>query len=183
MTESETLKSDATRLLRHLDLVGRLEKFGHVRPTGSYAADLMTVPDIDLYVVGQWDRAAVRKIFVGLLDALPVKGLLFFDWVRYRHPDFPRAYYIGIKDNFRGRKWKVDIWFLTERQVKSLPYADWSQVEVSPTQRRAIIGFKEYRDRRGLAIPSFMVYEAVLRHGLLKRQEIEEYCRGDADNK
>src|SRR3989339_274048 len=112
ITKNEKFRTDASRLLKKLNLIRLLERNGQVRLTGSYAADLMNRPDIDVYVVGSWSRQAVIRIFTSLLGRLRVKGLLFFDWVKYRHPDFPKAYYIGIKDNFRGKKWKIDVWFL-----------------------------------------------------------------------
>jgi len=176
LAKNERLRADASKLLQKLDLVRLLEKNGWVKFTGSYAANLMNRSDIDVYVVGSWSREKVTRIFVSLLGQLRVKGLLFFDWVKYRHPDFPKAYYIGVKDNFRGEKWKIDIWFLTDPQVKALPFGSWEGLEVSDAQRELIVRFKDYRDRHQLVIPSFRIYVAVLFERLGPIKEIRSYC-------
>lgn len=177
LKESDRLHADAERLLKKHRVQETLGKFGRVLPTGSFAANLMTVGDIDLYVIGRWTKPSVRRIFDVLLDRLDAKGWQMLNWVKYRDPRFPRAWYIGIKDFYRGRPWKIDVWFLTERQVKALPFARWDNRPVTAAQRSLIIECKRYRDAQKLAIPSYRIYEAILREGRRPRREVINYCR------
>lgn len=176
MDESKKLHSEAVAILRKHRLEKRLGKYGEVMFTGSYAADLMTSGDIDIYVIGKWSKASVRSIFDSLLDELNVKAWQLFNWVKYRDSRFPKAWYIGIRDTHRGRKWKIDIWFLDKKQVERIPFSRWNEITISDTQRAVIIAFKKYRDQNRLVIPSYRIYEAVLKQGKKTIKSIHDYC-------
>lgn len=154
-----------------------LERFGSVLYTGSFAADLMTHGDIDIYVIGQWNKTLVRKIFETLLDELDVKAWQLFNWIKYRDPRFPKGWYIGLRDVYRNRKWKIDIWFLTQKQVAGLPFVTWENRKITDRQRQLILSFKQYRDGHKLEIQSFDIYQAVLTKGAKSIGQVLSYCR------
>lgn len=176
MNESSRLRAEATTLLRKHSLLKRLGEYGEVLLTGSFAADLMTSGDVDIYVIGKWNKSDVRSVFESLLDEIDVKAWQLFNWVKYHDPRFPKAWYIGIRDVYRGRKWKIDIWFLNKKQVERIPFSRWGEINVSENQRAAIIAFKNYRDQKQLEIPSYRIYEAVLHHDMRTVKSIREYC-------
>ena len=177
LAQSDQLKREGEKLLKKLKIETILGAHGHVVYTGSFEANLMTHGDIDIYVVGTWNKSKVKIIFNKLFDSLNVKGLLLFNWIAYRDPRYPKAWYIGIKDNYQNRKWKIDIWFLTKKQVQQLPFAEWDSIPLSDRQRRTILKFKEYRNKNKLDIQSVEIYKAVLDRNITSLKHFLKHCK------
>ncbi|HEU0050746.1 MAG TPA: hypothetical protein VFQ60_01680 [Patescibacteria group bacterium] len=176
LEESQSFHRNAVALLKKHRIIEHLQKHGEVLLTGAFAANLMLSGDIDIYVLGNWDKPSVRIVFEQLLDTVDIKSWQLFNWIKYRDPRFPKAWYIGLKDVFRGRKWKIDIWFLNKKQIESLPFAVWDSKSISDSDRLAILRFKKYRDQKKLEISSYRIYQAVLERGKKSIGEIQKYC-------
>lgn len=168
-SQSARFKRKADKLLAELDLVKKLKKFGRVRFTGSYAANLMLSGDIDIYVIGEgFERKRMLRIFNRLATQCPVYAYLFYDYKAFPlyRPDFPKAYYIGMKTR-RGRtKWKIDIWFLSASQLHKIQYIDLDKRDISQREKLAILTLKEYRNKTNPELSGSVIYEAVFQHGI-----------------
>lgn len=157
--KAKQLHNRAGLLLQDTRLISQLKQFGRVVITGSYAMDLMTNPDIDIYVI---NHKMTKKIAVAVLNKLIYsnyfRGHLFYDFTVHRHIGFPKGWYVGLKKRVRGEKWKMDIWLL-KKDVR--PRLNTQQM--TRTQRRKILALKTRRDGLGIDVPAWYIYQAVLK--------------------
>jgi hypothetical protein len=175
--ESRQFKIDADRLMEELGLPGLLSSFGRVEFTGSYAADLMMNGDIDILVLGLFERADVQRALNSIIDSTRLRGYDFQDFVAYSHPDLPTGYYLGLKARVEGylRLWKMDIWFLDGNRAEAEEYMRLLSEELTPEAKLAILKLKKYRNERVPGIQSTVIYDAVLRHGITTIKDFRAY--------
>src|SRR5690348_13439367 len=112
--KSRQVKRHADALLQEAGLIARLQHYGEVLFTGSYAIDLMVNRDIDLYVVHpELAEDRVLDALRSLILQSFFHGYLYYDFLKHPSAGFPNGYYIGLKIPFRDEEWKLDIWFLS----------------------------------------------------------------------
>ena len=112
------LREEASQLLAETGLRDLLEsRFGECAIVGSFALDLMTWRDLDIYV--PVERAALGRF----VDVLPVVHAAFAaagrtifravfndEWAKPRG-DYGRGYYWGLRAAAADRPaWKIDLW-------------------------------------------------------------------------
>jgi hypothetical protein len=172
-------KKEADVVLKQSGIVNILKKFGEIKFTGSYAADLMMGGDIDIYVINKnFSKKKVLEIFHEVAIHCSFQGLLFFDWKKNKHPDFPSAYYIGLKTrNKNDVKWKIDVWFLKNTDLKKIKYTDLNNLKLTNDQRTAILRFKEYRNNFFQNLSSAIIYDAVLKDNIFSLNDFKKYIK------
>ena len=156
------LQDDAEALIEESGLITLLETFGKVSVQGSYRYRLMTIPDIDIYVIGpETGRSHAKALLSTLIDQGFWNAFMFGDWVHFDREEFPSGYYIGLKRTFRCRRWKVDIWDLVEEPAGNSEFAE-RMSHLEDEEREAILNIKRWRDAEGYRIGSKQIYDAVL---------------------
>ncbi len=167
-------KQKADELLSKTGFIADLSRYGTVHFTGAYKYNLMLHGDIDISVVRE-KPYAVEEVFE-IFRALYFKGTFrsYFiggDWDDPRKgAKFPEGYYIGLKEKINGERWKVDVWFVSEKEFKKRSANDTRMANLSAEQRSLILSCKEYRNRNKLPMVSQEIYDAVI-EGRLKDQE------------
>lgn len=168
---SKRLKCDADQLLASSDLISILSRHGEVKLVGSYPARLMVHGDIDAHIVKKsaFTKAEVIRILTSIIAETTFTSYFFGDWCKSgKDSNFPHGYYIGLKVVYKGRKWKIDLWFLDERQQNrnDRERLNIGDIKLTPAQKSTILRLKQYRNGLGLTISGQKVYEAVLVNGV-----------------
>lgn len=178
LSQSKKWKKEANNLIQDSGFENILKKFGDMIFTGSYAADLMMSGDIDIYVVNKsYSKKNVLEIFNELANFGFFEGYLFFDWKKNKHPDFPLAYYIGLKKKIKGTKWKIDIWFLTPNDLHKLEYLNLNPDKISKEQKLAILKLKDFRNKFFQNISSKIIYDMVLKDNISTVEGFKKYIK------
>lgn len=149
-------------LLAKNNLINQLCTFGEVEITGSMAMNLMSIPDIDIYVI---NSKMTKKKAIAVLNKFILsnqfRGHLFYDFTVHKHHGFPKGWYVGLKKRFLGKKWKIDIWCLRKNSRPQLNID-----RITQAQRRKILALKNRRDMLKLELPAWYIYKAVIKHDL-----------------
>lgn len=163
LNQAMSLHRDASALLTKSNLISVLEEFGQIYMTGSFHHGLMTNPDIDLYLTSPHaSREQAKEVLNRLIDQGFWNAYFFGDWVRFRVPDLPEGYYIGLKHTFHRKRWKVDIWSLPCVPEEQVQLNRMLENSLTDTNRLLILEIKQWRDTSKLDISSTLIYEAVL---------------------
>lgn len=172
------VKQEADHLLYDQGLYSILEDYGHPIIAGSYAYDLMTWHDLDIYFDGDFDREAFFDLGYQITATFNAYKAFFTD-NRGRSPD---GLYWGIRlGDLQAGAWKIDIWHLSDRDYQDqVRYCDVIKNALTDDTRRAIIEIKShfcmkpgYRD----TITSDDIYKAVLEHGVRNLEQFLHYHR------
>lgn len=174
--KSKKFKREADGLLEESKLLDILNKYGEVKLTGSYAYDLMMCGDIDIEVFGDFTRDKAQEIFNDLISNTEFTGYMFFDWVKYEQPKWPKGYYIGFKQIMPGyqNQWKIDIWFMKENRNGSDKYFD-KLSNINDKTKEIILKLKEHIKNVNWQADSTQIYDAVLDHGVKTIEESDAY--------
>ncbi len=162
---SKEWKSKADRLLSERGLIETLSKFGAVHFTGAYSYDLMMHGDIDISVVRD-QEFSVEEVFQ-IFRELYFQGKFrsYFiggDWDDPRKgKEFPKGYYIGLKEKLDGERWKFDIWFVSEKEFANRN-DNPALGTASEQQKELILLCKQYRNEHKIAITGQEIYDKVL---------------------
>ncbi|MFA4955310.1 MAG: nucleotidyltransferase domain-containing protein [Patescibacteria group bacterium] len=152
-------KKEASALLKKSELIELLSRFGKIHFTGSYAYNLMLNPDIDIYLeTKNPTRETVKKILDALIDQDAWNGYMFYDWKKFRRPQFPKSYYIGLKIDWLEKRWKVDIWLFNQIPKKLLALEKRLQTSGGETHLK-ILKQKERRNKTRSDKSSFEIYQ------------------------
>ncbi len=159
------LQQEADALVEESQLLERLARLGTVVVTGSYRYRLMTNADLDLYVIHpDFTREHAKALLCDLIDQAFWRGFMLEDWTRARQDELPArlhpGLYLGLKLDYRGRFWKVDIWGLHQQPASCAALAE-AMAALTDAKRTAILVIKRWRDQHARAIPSTDIYEAV----------------------
>lgn len=163
---SKEWNKKADRLLSERDLVETLSKFGEVHFTGAYSYNLMMHGDVDISVV-RGQEFSVDEVFE-IFRELYFQGKFrsYFiggDWDDPRKGnEFPKGYYIGLKEKLGGERWKFDIWFVSEKEFAKRN-DNPALKGASEQQRELILLCKQYRNEHKLAVTGQEIYDRVLR--------------------
>jgi hypothetical protein len=160
---SNSLHEDADALLKKTDLIKKLSKYGEVYISGSYDLGLMMDGDIDLFII---NKNIDKKKSVGILNNLIAEddfnGYLYFDWTKRKHIGFPKGYYIGLKTNFRDRKWKIDIWLVNDIYKPTEKLMSFIKLNLNEKNKKTILALKYKVKTKNLDLRSSDIYKKVL---------------------
>jgi hypothetical protein len=168
---NKKLQRDADKLLASSDLPSQSRRYGHVEFMGSYRLGLMTHGDIDIHISRSkpFTKTEVLKTLTRIIAKTFFTSYYFGDWYKSgKNPNFPHGYYIGLKKMYRGQKWKIDLWFMSdaEQRRRDQGRLDLRNVKLTTTQKVAILRLKQYRNGIDIVLSGQKVYEAVLLDGV-----------------
>lgn len=163
IVKSYNYKKISAKLIKEKKLVSSLSKFGDVVFCGAYKYNLMLNGDIDVYVVRKkkYQFKEVLKFFnilvlEGKFRSYFIKG----DWDDVRiGSTFPNGHYIGFKEHINKEVWKVDVWFVDEKELKRLQ--KFEPQNVSKSDRKLILEIKQYRNKKDLRLSGLEIYQNV----------------------
>lgn len=168
---SKRLKGDADQLLASSGILSILGRHGEVKLIGSYPVGLMANGDIDAHIIRKkmFTKVEVLEILTAVIANTMFTSYSFGDWYKSGNdPDFPHGYYIGLKKVYRGRKWKIDLWFLDQAQQHRIDRErlNIGNIQLTRAQRVLILRLKQYRNDLDITMSGQKVYEAVLVDGV-----------------
>ena len=186
---NQLIKDEADDILYGQELFAILSKYGVPCITGSYALNLMTWRDLDIYI--QKDNINEAEFFQLGAEVNkryhPVK-------MSYRNEritqtkGLPVGLYWGVYlGNERKGAWKIDIWAVNENECRQLvKFCDDIAVKLTPSTTQIILTIKsncwqdpEYRR----SYTSSDIYEAVLDKGITTLEEFKAYLKAKATSK
>lgn len=160
---SNSLHGDAEALLKKTELIKKLSKHGEVLISGSYDLNLMIDGDIDLFVINKnINQQKSVNILKELIERDDFNGYLYYDWTKRKHEGFPKGYYIGLKTDFRKRKWKVDIWLLKARYKPTDKLMNFIRSNLNEKNKKIILDLKYKAKLKNLNLKSSDIYKKVL---------------------
>ena len=183
------IKEEADDILYRQELFALLSKYGAPYITGSYALNLMTWRDLDIYIKNENMN---EEVFFQLGAEInrryhPVK-------MSYRNEritqtkELPFGLYWGVYfGNERKGAWKVDIWAVDENECdRLLKFCDDITAKLTPLSKQIILDIKSYcwQDpgyRRSYT--SSDIYEAVLDKGITSLEEFKTFLNAKANTK
>ena len=178
------LRSEADALLDQRGLRDLLASYGTLRPTGSYALQLMAWRDLDLYLVAPGlDVEAFFALGGRIARLLQPQRMHFRDERVAQTPGLPRdGLYWGIyTGDLQADGWKIDLWAIDSPEHARLQaHADGIAARLTPEARTRILRVKAgcwmrpgYRRRYS----SQDIYRAVLDHGIGDLDAFEAYLQ------
>lgn len=178
--ENARLVKTADELLADSGILEILKKFGQVIITGGYKIGLLVYGDIDIYVVNtEFTKEKALAILSELVQKTKLNVYILGDWINFKDPNFPSAYYLGLKTNFGipEERWKIDIWLLTKREAHKRDLSDLITGSLSDEQRETILRFKKYIFDHNLKISGYFVYRAVLQKNILQLNKFKKFLK------
>jgi hypothetical protein len=178
---NKEIKNEADDILFNKGIDVLLKKYGQPYYSGSYAMDLMTWRDLDIYLqVKHLDLAPFYDLGkeAGLL-LKPVK-MTFRNETIVHTPGLPNGFYWGIYlGNERKGSWKIDIWMMEEDECqKRVQWCEQLASKMSKEQKEIIIDIKSqcwedphYRKN----FHSTDIYDGVMKHGIRNISEFREF--------
>lgn len=160
---ASSLKLDANLLLKKTQLIDKLAKYGEVVISGSYALDLLVDCDIDLFIINKKiNKEGSLKILNDLIRQDDFNGYMYYDWTERRHEGFPNGYYLGLKTNFKNRKWKIDVWLLKSPYKEAEKLMNFVLDNLNEQNRKTVLKLKHQAKIGKLDLKSSEIYKQVL---------------------
>ncbi len=172
------LRQEANVVLGLIRLYDILRLYGKVFPTGSFFLDVMTYPDIDLYIT----KVNLEQLFH--IGAKLARCDLVIQVVFEKSDDpvnTPNGLYLKPRVNYGdwGRPWKIDIWSLDEKVImEKMAVMRHFQSKMTAELREQIINYKisvMTSQNRTPAYSGYFVYKAFLDEGLMDFEKVTQY--------
>jgi hypothetical protein len=161
---SKTLHSDAGALLKRTKLIEKLSKYGKVFISGSYDLGLMVDGDIDLFIISnKIDKKKSVSILKDLIIQNDFNGYLYYDWAKRKHEGFPNGYYLGLKTEYKGRKWKIDVWLIDKIYKPTEKLMNFIKSNLNEKNKKIILELKYKAKANNLNLRSSEIYKKVLK--------------------
>jgi hypothetical protein len=177
------IHKEADEILYEKGLLSLLKKFGTPHITGSYALNLMTWRDLDIYL--ETENISEENFFkLGAeinSEFNPVK-MSYRNELISQTEGLPVGLYWGIYlGNERKGAWKIDIWAVNAKECRQrLKFCDDIAAKLTPSSREIILAIKsecwqdpEYRR----SYSSKDIYEAVLASHVKNINEFKEVLK------
>lgn len=180
---SSELCAEADLVLGEKGLLAILSEFGTAHVSGSYALDLMTWRDLDIYLESA-DLPERRFFELGgrIASAFMPSRMQFRNERIAKTQGLPVGLYWGIYFNLTAdQAWKIDIWCVPSEVCRRLlRHCGSIAARLTPDTRNAVLQIKtacwahpEYR--RGFS--SQDIYSAVLDDGIATLDQFREYLQ------
>jgi hypothetical protein len=178
--QDRALRADADALLARHGILGILQEFGRPHISGSYALQLMTWRDLDIYL----EMPEVRvdrfpELGRRLAASIGPRKASFTDHLHFPATENVPGLYWGIHTDILSRGgWKIDVWGVAaDTCTQRLRHTESIAAGLNAETRAAILSIKNevcrhprYRD----TVTSQHVYDAVLSSGV---QTVDEFWR------
>ena len=183
--QNSAIKDEADVILYEKKIMKLLSAYGVPHITGSYALDLMTWRDLDIYL--QTDTMNEEKFFrmgAELCKALSPLRMHFRNEVLAKTDKLPDGFYWGIyMGNERKGDWKIDIWAVDTGECERLiTYCNEIREQLDDRYTRSILSIKSqcWQDPEYRRIYSSSdIYDAVLKNRVRDMEGFWKYL----DNK
>ena len=182
MSESEILHNQAENLLKESKLIEKLSIFGKVKISGSFSYNLMTQPDIDIYVANINVKETFKDILMSIVDDEIFKFGVFQNLLKKTKPNLPYGFYIGLNKKFDDVKFNVDVWVVNDldeiynkypkKEVALINYLE--SENVTKQEREVILRLKKYKQDMNLPLKSFQIYDAVINHKISTTDDLDK---------
>lgn len=160
---SKSLHSEADSLLKKTKLISKLSKYGEVTLSGSYDLGLMMDGDIDIFIINKnINKLKSVAILEDLIMQNDFNGYLYYDWTKRRHVGFPKGYYIGLKTDYKGRKWKIDVWLIDNIYKPTENLMNFIKANLNEKNKKIILELKHKAKTKNLDLRSSDIYKKVL---------------------
>jgi mRNA interferase MazF len=162
---SSKTKKDADEILKNLDLLNILSRFGEVRIGGSYYLDLMWGPDIDINVKSENHRSSALNFLDEILQKRLFQKVEFGDFEKFERERRPKAFIVVCKIEFNNRKWEIEIWFKQDFDTEYIDKIENKIKNLSSDKRLEILKIKEKRELSKLdkhKLSSLEIYRNIL---------------------
>ena len=180
IAQDRALRAEVDALLERHCVLGLLQEFGRPHLSGSYALQLMTWRDLDIYL----EMSAVRvdrflELGRRLAAAIQPRKASFTDHLHFPATENVPGLYLGIHTDILSRGgWKIDLWGVAaDTLAQRLRHTEAIAAALTAETRAAILSIKNevcrhprYRDM----ITSQHVYDAVLSANV---QTLDEFWR------
>jgi hypothetical protein len=175
------IKKEADEILFEKSLMGMLRRFGMPHVSGSYALDLMTWRDLDIYL--ETENISTNNFFeLGsrVCELLTPVKMSFRNELLAKTKGLPAGLYWGIYlGNERAGAWKIDIWGVDNAEYLRLnKYCNDIKEALDPTTTSIILAIKSqcWQDpayRRSYT--SADIYNAVMKHSVTDIEGFRNY--------
>lgn len=182
-SESESLRAEARAILGKHRLRSLLAQYGSPVVTGSYALDLMTWRDLDIYlIVKNYSEQHHFELGSELARCFRPFKMTYRNTVRRGDQRLPKGWYWGVyTDWLFGKTWKIDLWAIGEHQAaKHQRTLDTLSKWIDKEKKIAILHIKDHYCRHQLyrkAFTSIDIYRAVCREGIETIPEFAEWLQ------
>ena len=182
--KSKQLRLEAERLLIHHGINETLSAYSDVFYTGSYALDLMAWPDIDIEISllnDPYNKEAFLEIGKKIGQLQDIISMKFSDHYHFPVEPLPHGLYwnIRIANSIWDVPWKIDLWALKPEEIqKHKKDMQATNQALNHSNRKLIIEIKTSllnNEGRTPILSGYHIYQAVLVHGLQKRNEVIGY--------
>jgi hypothetical protein len=170
----------ADDLLIESQLLSVLDMFGTTEISGSYSYNLMMVGDIDIRVETPTPHEAAQNAMIALMQQDYWRSCQYFDWQQFRRVGFPEGYYVGLSAIIKEVKFKIDIWFVTSAAAAGNRDLEETLRTLSPEKRELILASKKLAQDSGHKIESYAIYQAVLREGIERPEDVLAYLQASS---
>jgi len=184
------LQSEANEVVRELGLNELLKEVGYPTRVGSSAMGLMVRRDIDITVACDSLDDATVSAFAGIGARLMrrrdcVRSVVFRNETRdwNKQPErYPDGLYLWLSVSMGdGNEWTVDIWLVDKPEMQlDLSHLKTLAPRLCDVNRGVILEIKYFLREGGQCmskIPSVLVYEAVMDHGVRSFDEFKRWYR------
>jgi hypothetical protein len=111
---SQNTKAIATFLLKQLDIINILSKYGNPLIIGSYELNLMFDKDIDIVVESNNPKNSATIILEKLIKKEVAQKYQFGDFVKFPRKNRPEGYIINLFIVHENLNWEIEIWFFCD---------------------------------------------------------------------
>lgn len=182
--KSAQIRQSAEQVLAKLSLATALVDIGELGFTGSYALDLMTWNDIDCQIKlfnEEEPEQVFGEIITRLFGLKGVKNLKLINFIKNPKPTMPIGLYCGVHYHYEGEVWKIDIWYLPEKEYTTNQlFTQRILSKLTPELRETILKWKFYfmgNDSRMPHLLSYYLYQAILLQGLHEEAQIKHFLK------
>jgi len=173
-----SIKEAADLFLKEFGIIELLEEYGQSVVTGSYDLDLMIKKELDINLIVE--ELTSEKVFE-LLKRLALRTECIK--VNYQNRATPettiRVYGHWINLQQIGEDdWELDIWVLTRKEnTKQDKFGAAIKEKLTQENREIIMTLKKHVDKypRKPRLYSYIIYEAVLDHGIVNLESFLSY--------
>ncbi|QVK17483.1 hypothetical protein KHQ81_11570 [Mycoplasmatota bacterium] len=176
---NENLKKEANIFYNPL-LKSILNPYGKVIITGSYALDLMTWRDLDIFLeVENIKQSDIYDISCRIFKAY--KPIWFETKDTFLDESgCPKGYFIGFESKIINNKlWNVDIWFTSNEYIENhLTYIEHLKKKITPKNKQLILMLKRLLIKEGYygsQIFSVDIYQSVLEDQVSTLEEFKQW--------
>jgi hypothetical protein len=183
LTQNLLLKHEAGELLYQKGLFNILQSFGTPHVSGSYALDLMTWRDLDIYL--ETDNMTEENFFVlgcQVCSAFAPVKMSYRNERLAKTKDLPTGLYWGVYlGNERAGAWKIDIWAVNPEECRRLvTHCTVIRQKLTPVAAQQILNIKSqcWQDpayRRSYS--SSDIYNAVLENKVTDITGFKSYLK------